>query len=100
MKMEDAAAYEAEKLDGSGHTLASSDRDRAEKMAAYRMHAQELGGGLAGIGYIGPSLESQNRNRALQIAWDLYRDKGDHELVLTAARQILDFLTADDPNAA
>jgi hypothetical protein len=89
---------EAERVDGS--SLSQADRDRAEKMAAYRMHAQELGGGLAGIGYIGPSLESQNRNRALQIAWDLYRDKGDHELVLRAARQILDFMTCEDPNAA
>jgi hypothetical protein len=82
------------------------DRDRAEKMAAYRMHAREMGGGMlggVGIGYSGPlikNLEAQNRERALQIAWDLYRDKGDHELVLRAARQILDFLTADEPATA
>lgn len=77
---------------------ASEDAARAEKMAAYRKHSHELGGlaGGAAIGYLGTvskSLEAQNRERALQIAWDLYRDKGDHQLVLRAAQQIAEFLS-------
>lgn len=78
---------------------ACENADRAEEMAALRMHSRELGLGVgSGIGYghlgvTAKSSEAQDRERALQIAWDLYRDKGDHILVLKAAHEITQFLS-------
>jgi hypothetical protein len=78
----------------------------AEKMAAYRAAKSshiDRGyiGGLAGSGAIGygaiqKSLEAQDRERALSTALHIYRDGGDHIVILNAAKEIYDFLHLKD----